>query len=158
MTFLKDVLLQVRIGREINSREWYITEQASGCPFVKAKNAELTDDMDCTFRHSTFCLGSLTLYLQTNFAIRRVGEIFRDFGIEALLHNFQWVRKDLSVPLVHLTGTIRDRRRRTTCEPPAMPPAAISHISLMRPVSGSVARARTKSFTVNLIAFSGATP
>jgi hypothetical protein len=39
-----------------------------------------------------------------------------------------------------------------------MPPAASSHLTLIRPVSGSIARDRTISFTVNLIAFSGETP
>jgi hypothetical protein len=39
-----------------------------------------------------------------------------------------------------------------------MPPAANSHPSFIRPVSGSIAEARTMSLTVNLIAFSGATP
>ena len=47
---------------------------------------------------------------------------------------------------------------RTTWQPPALPPAISSQTSLILPVSGSIARDRTKSLTVSLIAFSGATP
>ena len=47
---------------------------------------------------------------------------------------------------------------RTTWQPPAVPPATSSQPTLIRPVSGSIARDRTRSFTVNLIAFSGETP
>ena len=47
---------------------------------------------------------------------------------------------------------------RTTWQPPAVPPATSSHPTLIRPVSGSIARDRTRSFTVNLMAFSGETP
>ncbi len=50
------------------------------------------------------------------------------------------------------------KRRRTTWHPPAIPPAKSSHPNLMRPVSGSIALPRIRSLTVNLIAFSGATP
>ena len=47
---------------------------------------------------------------------------------------------------------------RTTWHPPALPPATSSHPKVIRPVSGSMALFRTKSFTVSLMAFSGATP
>ena len=57
-----------------------------------------------------------------------------------------------------MNHAISDVQGRTTWQPPAEPPAISSHCSLILPVSGSIARERTKSFTVSLIAFSGATP
>jgi hypothetical protein len=59
-----------------------------------------------------------------------------------------------------------------TCAPPAVPPAMISELSVIRPVSGSVnfdrtymsaiprrvQGVRTKLLTTSLIDFSGATP
>lgn len=55
-------------------------------------------------------------------------------------------------------GLERDGAVRTTWQPPARPPANSSHLSLILPVSLSVAYSRTRSLTVNLMAFSGATP
>ena len=62
------------------------------------------------------------------------------------------------LPTIRLKPTVKHQRPLTTWHPPAVPPATSSHVSLILPVSGSIARDLTKSLTVSLMAFSGATP
>lgn len=60
--------------------------------------------------------------------------------------------------IVNLWRREEQNNSHTTWQPPAIPPAKSSHLSFIWPVSGSMALARTKSLTVSLMAFSGATP
>lgn len=67
VTFMKDILLQMPVRREIDRREWNVTKQTCTSPLIQADDTQLTNDVDGTFRHSPFGFSSLTLDLQTNF-------------------------------------------------------------------------------------------
>lgn len=65
---MKYVLLEMPVRREIYRRERNVTEQASTGSTVKTKDAELSNDVHSTFRHSTFHLGRFALDLEANFS------------------------------------------------------------------------------------------
>lgn len=60
---------------EIDSGEGNITQEACRCALVKSNQAQLTNDMNSAARNSTFNLGSLTCYLQADFAMYCLNEL-----------------------------------------------------------------------------------
>ena len=61
--FVKYVLLQVIVCREVDRRKWDVTQQTRRCAPVKSQESELADNMNCTSRYSTFYFGSFALHL-----------------------------------------------------------------------------------------------
>lgn len=61
--FVKYVLFQVRVCREVNRRKRDITQQTRRCATVKTQEAELADNMNCTSWYSTLCFGCFALDL-----------------------------------------------------------------------------------------------
>jgi hypothetical protein len=90
VAFLEDILLQVRIRREVNGRERNITKQTRARALVQAQNTEGADDVDGTTRGSALQSCSLTLHLQTNFAVDQSAHVPIAKSTE-LLHDFERV-------------------------------------------------------------------
>jgi hypothetical protein len=128
--------------REVDSRERNVASQTRRRSSVETDETELLDDVNSTLSDGVrMRLGGLTLHLEADFDnFERVGEDLRE-----------------EEESIRRAGAGR-RKRRTTWQPPAIPPAASSHGTLIRPVFESVAYSRTRSLTVSLMAFSGATP
>jgi hypothetical protein len=69
VSFVKYVLLQVRVCGKIYRRKWDITEQTRRRAPIKAQKPKLADDVDCASRYSTLGFGSFTLDLQPDFPV-----------------------------------------------------------------------------------------
>jgi hypothetical protein len=69
VSFMKHVLLQMRVCGKIYRREWNVTQQARGCAPIKAEKSKLTDNVDRAPRHSALDFGSFTLDLQPDFPV-----------------------------------------------------------------------------------------
>ena len=63
VSFVKHVLLHVRVCGKIYRREWNVTQQARGRAPIKANKPELADDVNGASRYSALNFGSFTLYL-----------------------------------------------------------------------------------------------
>jgi hypothetical protein len=117
-----------------------VTEQTGAGSLVQANKTQVSYDPHSGSPGNTFyVLCELTLNLQANLD-----------DLERVCEN---LFNTISMCVKRLVGELL-----TTWHPPAIPPAKISAGSLMFPVSLSVIFPRTRSFTVSLIAFSGATP
>lgn len=171
LALVEDVLLEMRVSaasdeavsltreratevlgdsrREVDGGEGNVTAKASGGAFVKTNQAELLDDVTCSSLDGSGNSGSLSLHLQPNL------DDLEGVGEDLFPEERPGQRK-----LRQTTSRRREAEesRRTTWHPPAAPPARSSQGTVMRPVSGFVAYPRTRSLTVSLMAFSGATP
>ena len=132
--------------REVDGREGHVSREAGSGTAVQSEQSERLDDLCCAKSCGARHLGVLALHLQADLDnLERVGEDLEQASEKGSVTSICYEPKPV-------------RARRTTWQPPARPPASNSHESLMRPVSLSVAYSRTRSLTVSLIAFSGATP
>jgi hypothetical protein len=68
VTFMEDVLFQMRIRREVDRRERDVTEQASTRASIQAEDAERADDVNSTPRGRAFQSCCFTLDLKPNLA------------------------------------------------------------------------------------------
>lgn len=67
ISVLEHILAQMGIRSEVYGGERDITQQAGSSTLVQTKDAKLANDVHGSFGDSTVHLGSLTLYLETNF-------------------------------------------------------------------------------------------
>ena len=68
ITLAEDILLHVRVGREVDGGEGDITQQTCRGAFVQSEQAQLAHNVNGATWDGSLHLGSFTLYLQANFA------------------------------------------------------------------------------------------
>jgi hypothetical protein len=69
VSFVKQVLLQMRVRGKIYRRKWNITQQTRRCTPIKPKKPKLSDDVHRTSRYSALGFGSFALDLEADFSV-----------------------------------------------------------------------------------------
>ena len=70
VTFLEDILSQMRVGREVNSGEGNVAKETRRRALIETKNTQLANNVDSALGFSTVKLGCFSLDLETDLTIQ----------------------------------------------------------------------------------------